>query len=140
MVCCKCLCTLILHALHGGKNETIYQACGKADPDEKRREGLSQMVLGSAKAICKNAVLEGGEKMNTDEIRGKLCSVLDGISRLRASANFVIYGAGLVMTEDDSPDSMSNDLRYGLTNLWDLIEGRFGKVEEDLNSLMEMTR
>ncbi len=78
--------------------------------------------------------------MNADEIRGKLCSVLDEIGRIRAGANFVIYGAGLVITEDDSHDSMSNDLRCGLSNLWDLVEGQFGKVEKDLISLMEMTR
>jgi len=78
--------------------------------------------------------------MNAEEIRGKLCSVLDEISKLRAVANFAVYGAGLVMTEDDNSDSISNDLRYGLSNLWDLIEGQFGKVEKDLVSLMEMTR
>ncbi|MEZ4529059.1 MAG: hypothetical protein R2941_24365 [Desulfobacterales bacterium] len=47
---------------------------------------------------------------------------------------------GLMMTENDSPDSMSNDLRYGLTNLWNLIEKQFGKVEKDLSGLLEMTR
>ena len=78
--------------------------------------------------------------MNAEEIRTALCRVTDEICKLRGCAGAVIYGAGLMMTEDDSTDSMSNDLRYGLTNLWALIEERFDKVEKDLTGLLEMTR
>ena len=78
--------------------------------------------------------------MSAEEIRTALGRVLDEISKIRASAGAVVYSAGLMMTEDDSSDSMSNDLRYGLTNLWDLIDERFGKVEKDIVAVIDMIR
>lgn len=75
--------------------------------------------------------------MNTEEIITKLCSVNDDVARFRHCAQYMVYSAGLIAGEDNS-DPLMDDLRYGMTNLWDLLESQIGKVQESLSGVIQM--